>query len=130
MREDEGMPEPCQPIGCDNGYHIRGCAYDTVDDLVEQPMPIPNSNPSVHDLVTADIAERRRIGLERYNSLLQAHNGRDALWDAYEEVLDLACYLRQAIEERKGSKETAAHIAGVMDRACGFVAKTTDTPSH
>lgn len=31
---------------------------------------------------------------------LQPHNGRDALRDAYEESLDLVCYLRQAIEER------------------------------
>lgn len=29
-----------------------------------------------------------------------AHNGRDALVDAYQEALDLTMYLRQAIEER------------------------------
>jgi hypothetical protein len=28
------------------------------------------------------------------------NNGRDALLDAYEEALDLACYLKQAILER------------------------------
>ena len=22
-----GMPQPCQPIGCDNGYHLPGCWY-------------------------------------------------------------------------------------------------------
>jgi hypothetical protein len=38
--------------------------------------------------------------LQRYGTLLQAGNGRDALVDAYQECLDLACYLRQAIEER------------------------------
>ena len=32
---------------------------------------------------------------------LQAHNGRDPLVDAYQEALDLAVYLRQAIEERR-----------------------------
>jgi Protein of unknown function (DUF4031) len=21
------LPAPCQPIGCDNGYHLRGCWY-------------------------------------------------------------------------------------------------------
>ena len=31
-----GMPEPCQPIGCDNGYHIRGCFYHSVDRDVAQ----------------------------------------------------------------------------------------------
>jgi hypothetical protein len=32
--------------------------------------------------------------------LLQPHNGRDCLMDAYQEALDLAMYLRQAIFER------------------------------
>jgi hypothetical protein len=22
------MPAPCQPIGCDNGYHLPGCVFD------------------------------------------------------------------------------------------------------
>jgi hypothetical protein len=29
--EDE-MPPPCQPIGCDNGYHLCGCPYASADD--------------------------------------------------------------------------------------------------
>lgn len=24
------MPAPCQPIGCDNGYHVPGCFYEVV----------------------------------------------------------------------------------------------------
>jgi hypothetical protein len=47
-----------------------------------------------------DIAERREHGIRTYGTPLQAHNGRDALRDAYEEALDLAMYLRQAIAER------------------------------
>lgn len=27
-----GMPEPCQPIGCDNGHHLRGCWYASADE--------------------------------------------------------------------------------------------------
>ena len=54
---------------------------------------------SIHDLVARDLAERKALGLRNYGRILHAHNGRDALWDAYEEVLDLACYLRQRIEE-------------------------------
>lgn len=23
----DGMPEPCQPIGCDHGYHLAGCVF-------------------------------------------------------------------------------------------------------
>lgn len=51
-------------------------------------------------LVRADLEERERLGVQRYGTPLYAHNGRDALRDAYEEALDLACYLKQAILER------------------------------
>ncbi|ORI13456.1 hypothetical protein [Rhodococcus sp. 1168] len=63
------------------------------------PDPTPNDNPSIHDLVTTDLAQRKVFGLAKYGTPLQAGNGRNALQDAYEEVLDLACYLRQRIEE-------------------------------
>ena len=43
---------------------------------------------------------RKQLGLERYDSLLQAHNGRDSLLDLYEELLDAAVYARQVQEER------------------------------
>src|SRR5689334_1433182 len=64
---------------------------------VEQPDPIKNDLPAVWDLVLKDMADRDYTGLRRYNTRLQPHNGRDALRDAYEEALDLAVYLRQAI---------------------------------
>lgn len=66
----------------------------------DQPPPVPNDRPAIVDLVIADMVERKRIGIERYGTPLQAHNGRDALVDAYQEALDLTMYLRQAIEER------------------------------
>ena len=44
--------------------------------------------------------ERDRVGRARYGMPLRAGNGRDALVDAYQEALDLAVYLRQAVEER------------------------------
>jgi len=40
------------------------------------------------------------MGKERYGTRLQPFNGRDPFIDAYQEVLDLAVYLRQAIYER------------------------------
>lgn len=67
----------------------------------EQAMPTPNGGEAVQAMVRRDLEERQRIGTERYGTPLQAHNGRDALRDAYEEALDLACYLRQAIAERE-----------------------------
>jgi hypothetical protein len=68
----------------------------------DQPLPVVHDDqPAIHDLVAADLAARKALGTERYGTPLQPHNGCDALRDAYEEALDQACYLRQAIEERR-----------------------------
>ena len=69
-------------------------------DAYDQPLPTPNHGPSMHDLVMEDIKARKALGLRRYGSLLQPHNGRSALQDAYDEVLDLAVYLRQHMYEQ------------------------------
>lgn len=74
-----------------------------VDLATEQPAPTPRDVPSVQSMVIADLHTRLAVGIERYGTPLQPHNGRDALRDAYEEALDLATYLRQAIAERDGS---------------------------
>jgi hypothetical protein len=68
----------------------------------EQPKPTHNANPPVWALVMKDMELRDQLGRQRYGTPLQAHNGRDALVDAYQEALDLAVYLRQAIYERGG----------------------------
>jgi hypothetical protein len=67
----------------------------------DQPHPTMNDGPLVKDRVVADLealCERRR---QKYGTHLQPHNGRDALQDAYEEALDLALYLKQALLERE-----------------------------
>jgi hypothetical protein len=68
--------------------------------IKDQPKPKSNSRPAVWDLVINDMQERDALGRHRYGTPLQPFNGRDALVDAYQEALDLAVYLRQAIEER------------------------------
>lgn len=68
-----------------------------------QPAPQQNDLPAVWDLVIGDMQARDYVGLGRYGTRLQPHNGRDALVDAYQEALDLTVYLRQAIFERDGS---------------------------
>lgn len=69
----------------------------------DQPAPTPNDMPAVWHQVIADMRARNNLGLRRYGMMLQPFNGRDALRDAYEEALDLAVYLRQAIMERDGA---------------------------
>ena len=90
----------------------------------DQPLPVPSDGLSMHDLVCADLAaggmagsagiaadlqERKQLGLARYGSLLQAHNGRDALRDMYEELEDAAVYARQALEESASSDRVAVY---------------------
>ena len=55
----------------------------------------------VQTVVMRDLAERREFGTRKYGTPLRPHNGRDALRDAYEEALDLACYLKQALIEQE-----------------------------
>lgn len=76
-----------------------------------QPMPIAHSDrPDIQSLVIADIEERRQLGIRRYGTPLQAHNGRDALVDAYEEALDLAMYLKQRITEAHAEDWNACYV--------------------
>ena len=71
-------------------------------DAADQPLPTKNDNPIIQDLLIKDIQERTQIGIKRYGTALQAHNGRDALTDAYQESMDLSAYLRQCLFERDG----------------------------
>lgn len=63
-------------------------------------MPVVNSFPDVQSAVIADMEARRQVGLTRYGTALQPHNGRDALLDLYEELLDGCMYLKQVMIER------------------------------
>jgi hypothetical protein len=80
-----------------------------------EPAPTASTGPAIWPLVIADLRrefpsevtgllikdarERDEIGTAKYGVPLQANNGRRPLIDAYQEALDLAVYLRQAIEE-------------------------------
>lgn len=72
-----------------------------MDPNQRQPDPVVGQT-DVYPLVMKDIADRALFGKQTYGTYLQTNNGRDALLDAYQEALDLAFYLRQLIEERRG----------------------------
>lgn len=90
----------------------------------EQPNPIQNAKPAVWELVQQDLIklttehfardknndlvsevilrdmkDRDEWGRSKYKTPLQPFNGRDALVDFYQEVLDSAVYLRQFLFE-------------------------------
>ena len=81
-----------------------------------EPDPEPNEGPSMHDLVIndlkhhwehhsrfviKDVEDRKQFGLDKYGTVLQTNNGRNALVDAYQESLDLLVYMKQAMEENQ-----------------------------
>ena len=81
------------------------------------PEPAPISTPQSEpvwaflkdsDLLLVDnsrllyaLEERVDFGRDKYGTVLQTHNGRDALQDAREELLDLVFYTAQAYLEGK-----------------------------
>ena len=67
-------------------------------------MPVATTSPIMHELVRQDLLDRLNIGVKRYGQPLQGFNGRNALKDAYDEVLDQSVYLRQAIFEQTHGK--------------------------
>jgi hypothetical protein len=64
-----------------------------------EPMP-KGGTTDILPLVIGDLQTRDQAGTKKYGTTLQTNNGRDPLIDAYQECLDMAMYLRQAIEER------------------------------
>lgn len=86
-----------------------------------EPMPTPNNHPAIQDLVIQDIEQRRRIGIQTYGTPLQPFNGRRSLVDAYEEVLDLAMYLRQAIYEAEHPQTATASATCGTCKGHGYV---------
>lgn len=64
-----------------------------------QPAPIRGGTVVV-DYVLSDIRERAESGKKKYGMYLETNNGRDPLWDAYQEAIDLVMYLRQEILQR------------------------------
>lgn len=65
--------------------------------------PVKNNLPCIQDLVVNDINARKKVGIERYGTVLQPFNGRSALMDAYQEALDLAIYLKQLLYEEENT---------------------------
>ena len=66
----------------------------------KQSAPKGSGSP-ILGMVLADLTNRALEGKEKYGEPLKAHNGRNALWDAYQEALDLSMYLRQLIQEQR-----------------------------
>ena len=63
-----------------------------------------------YDEIAEDIEARIRLGERKYGTRLKAFNGRVALMDLYQEVLDAINYAQQCVIEDKPDKVTAQII--------------------
>lgn len=70
-------------------------------DLIKSQKMPDGGKDVVADYVISDIEERVKDGTAKYGTPLKTFNGRNALWDAYQEAIDLVFYLRQAILEQE-----------------------------
>lgn len=102
-------------FGYDDGWPRAGTDF-VVSEYVEPFVSVEDCDPAtakqsvpkgkgspILGMVLADLTNRALEGKEKYGEPLLANNGRNTLWDAYQEALDLAMYLRQAIEEQERS---------------------------
>lgn len=105
---------------------------DTRDPETDQPAPQPQEGVAgVHDAILKvidtwglgsrvseaiceGIEGRRELGLRKYKTVLQPHNGRDALVDAWEEALDLLCYLYQLYLEGDDTRNQIAQALSIL----------------
>lgn len=71
---------------------------DVRDPATDQPLPKGGEVEVQQALINA-IAARRELGIRKYGQPVMTHNGRNPLRDAWEEVIDLAVYLTQALLE-------------------------------
>lgn len=85
-----------------------------------QPAPVGDGEP-VWPMVVRDMVRRDEVGRTKYSRPLTTFNGRDALVDAYQEILDLAVYVRQELHERELAKRDAEHLPEVVRRGQAFL---------
>lgn len=80
---------------------------DKVKDRPEdQKMPVATEGPHMHDIAAQLLDARKQLGISRYGQPLQPFNGRNAVQDVLEEVLDSAAYIAQVAWEQEHPEET------------------------
>jgi hypothetical protein len=89
------------------------------DDLRQRPgdQPLPaEGQENVQDALIEHIKQRRALGVQRYGRPLQTFNGRNAVLDLLEELLDGATYAMQ-VEMEKKAVQARIHEALHLHRA-------------
>ncbi len=84
---------------------VIGKAIDTLLAHVEthntkEPAPQPGQQDVTSEVIK-DLQERSATGEKKYGTRLQTFNGRKALVDLYQELLDACQYIKQELLERE-----------------------------
>ena len=87
-------------------------------DSCDQPLPTPNDKPSLWDEVINDMKTRDTVGRARYGTPLQPHNGRNALVDIADELLDALVYLKQLRVEAAAFRVALVEILSKSSSTC------------
>jgi len=86
---------------------------------VHEPPAVEANEDPMWPKVVEDMIARDKMGHKKHGTRLQAGNGRNHLVDAYQESLDMAVYLRCAIEldarNKAEIKRLKEHIAMLED---------------
>ncbi len=98
---------------------IRKAGAEAVWPAVWQDVRQISTVYPVSEQVIADMADRDRIGWERYNGPLVVHDGRNTLVDLYQELLDAIVYTKKTLMEGRGDGHALAEIyTGLIEQAC------------
>lgn len=74
--------------------------------MVIDDVRVHTSFTEIADKVVVDLKARETKGIANYGQSLHASNGRDALVDLYEELLDAVQYAKQVVVENKDDETT------------------------
>lgn len=94
----------------------------------QAPIKTPKSRDVVADLcrnlredspLRDALEARAAVGEKTYGTRLMTHNGRDALQDAHEEVLDALAYLWQAWMERRSGTDQSLWLSSAWSDLIG-----------
>ncbi|MDP5253349.1 MULTISPECIES: hypothetical protein [unclassified Vibrio] len=82
--------------------HYENGEFNMNESMSEQPSPkLTLTSQAVIPEVMKDLTDRLAKGMDTYGVPLMSNNGRDALKDLYEELLDAACYVKQVMMEKQ-----------------------------
>jgi hypothetical protein len=69
-----------------------------------QPPPAEGGEVVLFQVID-DLKERAESGAQKYGGYLMTNNGRSAMWDLYQELLDSCMYIRQYLMEQETQQQ-------------------------